>query len=44
MCWVSSTNSDRDPKQAKPAFLVLAPEENNPRSRIAIRALGYRSR
>ena len=36
----SSINSERDPKHAKPAFLVLAPDENNPRSRIAIDAVG----
>ena len=36
MVLVSSTSSERDPKHAKPAFLVLAPDENSPRSNIAI--------
>ena len=44
MFFESSINSVKDPKQAKPAFLVLAPFENNPLSKIAILALGFNLR
>ena len=44
MCLASLINSVKEPKQAKPAFLVLAPLEKSPRSKIAILALGFNLR
>jgi hypothetical protein len=39
---MSSIISDNDPKQANPAFFVLAPVENNPLSKMQIFYYGFR--